>query len=494
MSFILAPDDKLKDILTSYYNLGMSDKKIVEHCLDHFDKDIYGLSVKTVKRRRKKWGLLSTRQQRHTQEELMNLITEVRQLYPLRGAETIRKQLRIEGNVRISRHMISNTLQIMEPAAVRHRRAHRFHQKKFYAAGPNDVWVQDQHDKWGPRFGLWLHNNIDPFTGFNNWMKVWWTNSNPRLVGRFYIEAVRELGAVPVLTQSDPGSENYGVANIHTRIRHEMDPLLQDTLQHVFKRKHNNVKSEANWSVFRHDFAPGYEDLFQHGVDQGWYDVDNLLENLIFRWLAIPWLQVKLNEWVYLRNHTAPRANKHKVLPHGIPVIIREKPDKFHTYDFKIPVSMELLDRLELEYAPPNHPVFQLTPPAFDQHANELYNTLNRPQLSSRTFWHTYRQLREAFLTPQVIIPSLEPINNPLSNIDQAFDFTSIALENQTVLDNVEQDSTSFALLPGLKQMRQGCGRVGQNGGEASELNELEFTSESEDENGVEQEDSDMGE
>ena len=30
----------------------------------------------------------------------------------------------------------------------------RFHRRKFHAAGVNDVWAQDQHDKWGPRFGL----------------------------------------------------------------------------------------------------------------------------------------------------------------------------------------------------------------------------------------------------------------------------------------------------------------------------------------------------
>ena len=39
-----------------------------------------------------------------------------------------------------------------------------------------------------------------------------------------------------------------------------------------------NVKSEANWSVFRRDFAPGYEDLFESGFVAGYYDVDNVLE------------------------------------------------------------------------------------------------------------------------------------------------------------------------------------------------------------------------
>jgi hypothetical protein len=54
--------------------------------------------------------------------------------------------------------------------------------------------------------------------------------------------------------------------------------MLSGTLQHRWKRKKNNVKSEANWSVFRRDFAPGFEDLFESGVNQGWYHVDKPLE------------------------------------------------------------------------------------------------------------------------------------------------------------------------------------------------------------------------
>jgi hypothetical protein len=82
---------------------------------------------------------------------------------------------------------------------VKERLACRFKRKRFYAAGINDVWVQDQHDKWGTCFGLWLHNNLDPFTGFNNWLKVWWTNSNPRLIAKYYIDTVRANKGLPTV-------------------------------------------------------------------------------------------------------------------------------------------------------------------------------------------------------------------------------------------------------------------------------------------------------
>jgi hypothetical protein len=57
--------------------------------------------------------------------------------------------------------------------------------------------------------------------------------------------------------------------------------------------------------------------------------------SLIFLWLAIPWLQAELDAWVMLRNRTAPRADRNKILPHGIPELIRFKPTKFGTVDLK---------------------------------------------------------------------------------------------------------------------------------------------------------------
>lgn len=81
-----------------------------------------------------------------------------------------------------------------------------------------------------------------------------------------------------MITQSDPGSENNGMANAQTSIRHQLDPSLVGTIQHRWMRRHNNIKPEIAWSVFRQVWVPGFEDLFEHGVTQGWYDVSNTMQ------------------------------------------------------------------------------------------------------------------------------------------------------------------------------------------------------------------------
>ena len=91
----------------------------------------------------------------------------------------------------------------MEPDTCERMSCALFHRQKFHAAGVNDVWAQDQHDKWGPRFGLWLHNNINPFMGYNDWLKVWWTNKNPpRLIAGYHIETVRAYGGASIILKS----------------------------------------------------------------------------------------------------------------------------------------------------------------------------------------------------------------------------------------------------------------------------------------------------
>lgn len=194
-----------------------------------------------------------------------------------------------------NRELIGRFLKIVEPQAVEARKSHRFKRKRYWAAGVNDAWPQDQHDKW-KRFGLFFHQSCDAYSGSFNWFKVWWTNSNPRLITSYYLEACRKHGGifissriipelnrfyiqgVPLVTQSDPGSENFGVANAQTVIRHRLDPSLRDTLQHRWMRKHQNIKSEIKWSIFRRDWSPGFEDILDKGVLNGLYDVENVLE------------------------------------------------------------------------------------------------------------------------------------------------------------------------------------------------------------------------
>ena len=56
-----------------------------------------------------------------------------------------------------------------------------------------------------------------------------------------------------------------------------------------------------------------------------------------------------------------------------------------------------LFDEMAAIYAPPDHPVFQLVPPLFDDLANQHYADIGQPTITSDNFWDIYRDVLECF-------------------------------------------------------------------------------------------------
>ncbi|KAF8233819.1 hypothetical protein L208DRAFT_1062343, partial [Tricholoma matsutake] len=170
-----APDGDIHKLLVDYFKLGCSDILITELLKFHYDTTVCGLRL------HKKWNLLSTHQQKHSVEMIYDQVCKICKHFPLCGAEGIRKEV------------ISCLLNTVEPEEVKAHCRRGFKQRHFWAAGINDVWPQDQHDKWG-QFGLWLHAGLEAFSGEINWLKIWWTNKNLRLIAKYYIDTCQQIG------------------------------------------------------------------------------------------------------------------------------------------------------------------------------------------------------------------------------------------------------------------------------------------------------------
>lgn len=173
--------------------------------------------------------------------------------------------------------------------------------------------------------------------------------------------------------------------------------------------------------------------------------------SFLFRWIAIPWLQGEIDNWVKFKNRTAPRKQRQKILPHGIPALIRSQPSHFNAYDFmvcfnslilycthqfrQIPVPPILFDEVEELYAPPDHPVFTLVPPFFHERVTELYVSIGEPEVTVGTFWDIYRNLLGMLR---------EPMDEQMTEVLNTF---------QANLDN---NAEEMALLPGMEPFRLG--------------------------------------
>ncbi|KAA1471497.1 hypothetical protein DENSPDRAFT_776760, partial [Dentipellis sp. KUC8613] len=387
-----APDADLRPVFDFYWYLGMSDIDVASHVMDHFDKETYSMSVFTVRRRRKEWGLKSTRKQGHTVQSIHERVQAIKKRFPDIGAETLRKALLQNEKIRVSRTVVAEYLRITEPDAVARRRHRKFKRKKFVAVGPFDMWCIDQHEKL-KRHGLFWHVGLDPYPGVTHWCRVWWTVKNPTLITKFYLDAARAVEGIPLTTQSDPGTENFGVAYAQTALRHRLDPSLAGSIQHRFFRKHGNIKPEIFWSLFRRGFIAAFEAMIDDGVEKGWYDVGDPLEMLTFRFVFIPYLQRETDDWVHLRNWTKRRADRKKILPNGIPMLVMQKPHQWNAANYKIPVPSDIFNEIEAVYAPPDDPVFKLVPDEFLVRATAAWASMGSPEPQFETVWDIYREI-----------------------------------------------------------------------------------------------------
>ena len=237
--FAAAPKEEAEVWIRQYHSWHYSNPQILLALRQHFDMDkTYGLgsvtrsiardttNCKHRKRRKTKlkmwlreWGLKSTKAQGHTFETISGPIQKLRKKFPTAGAQAMRDRLRLDYDMRVPRYasvftppwsltdvclreLILKYNRATDPAGVAARRAGRIRRRIFYSAGVNHVWAFDQHDKW-KRYGLRMHLGIEPFAGFLLWLIVWWTNSNPKLVGREYFRAARKYGGMWFLTLSD---------------------------------------------------------------------------------------------------------------------------------------------------------------------------------------------------------------------------------------------------------------------------------------------------
>ncbi|CAK5263848.1 unnamed protein product [Mycena citricolor] len=386
--------EDLRPFIEKYWKQNKKDVEIVELLKKyHIDLNKYGLEVQTFRKIREKLGFIRTRRQGHTVDTIGVFIVKLRPIYPKAGGREMVSLLLHEENVRVSRETVMRYFHTHEPDLVRERRRGHFKRKQFWAAGANDIWAVDQHDKWKYKFGLALHTGIDPFLGMIHWLKIWWNNSNPRLIFSYYLETVERLGVIPLVTQSDPGSENVGIANGHTQLRHYQDPSLIGTSQHRWMRKKKNIMPEITWSQMRRRFTPGFEDILDVGVNEGWYNPGVLLEALVFRWVFIPWLQGELELYRHRVNNTAKRCDRNKILPHGVPTSMFEFPEDYAILDFKIKVDPIGIEKVRQMYAPPDHDVFLLVPPDFEIAILDIYAKLNSPIVDRDSCWDVYLQL-----------------------------------------------------------------------------------------------------
>ncbi|KZT31061.1 hypothetical protein SISSUDRAFT_962474, partial [Sistotremastrum suecicum HHB10207 ss-3] len=119
------------------------------------------------------------RGQHHTIHTIRPFMEVIHERFPTQGVRGTKAVLRQEYGMSVSIKIISQYNRIYEPAAVAARRRHKYERTIYTTLAVGETWGFDQHDKW-VRFQLFLHVGLDVYSGRVVWLKIWWTNRNPR--------------------------------------------------------------------------------------------------------------------------------------------------------------------------------------------------------------------------------------------------------------------------------------------------------------------------
>ncbi|KAG1824777.1 uncharacterized protein BJ212DRAFT_1444466 [Suillus subaureus] len=227
-------------------------------------------------------GLQCTQQQNHSIESICDAMMDLHKAYPNAGAQEMVSLLFHEKDMSVKVFDLNVVILYFAAFEVE------------LATGVNNLFTVDQHNKW-LHFSLALHTGIELFS-------VWHLNQNPQLILMYYLDTIEKLDIL-MITQSDPGSENYGIANAHTMLHQMYDVSLQDTLQYWWIHTKKNVTPKITWSQLHYRYQ------------------DHI-------------------------NNTVKRHDHNKVLPHGIPNLIYESPEDFGALDFKVTIDQDTIDHV----------------------------------------------------------------------------------------------------------------------------------------------------
>ncbi|KAJ7794227.1 hypothetical protein B0H14DRAFT_3159167 [Mycena olivaceomarginata] len=112
-------------------------------------------------------------------------------------------------------------------------------------------------------------------------------------------------------------------------------------------------------------WTPGFEDILDIGVNNGWYNPSNLLQALIFDGSSSRGFKRSLT-CIGIGSITLQNVQiVIRYFPHGVPNHMYEAPEDYGALDFKIRVNPIAIAEVRNLYAPPDHDVFELVPRDF---------------------------------------------------------------------------------------------------------------------------------
>lgn len=279
--------EALDILIRHYFYLGLQHKEILLYLLMHGNN----ISERTLKRRLKIMGLF--RRKSYTSIETVRrfLVNQLSSSGQMPGYKWIHRRC-IQRGIVVKQSTILHLMHLLDPEGIRVRKRKRLRRRQYFNKGPNYLWHLDGYDKLKP-YGICISGCIDGFSRKILWLKAAYSNSNPRIIGGYFLETVKKLEGYPQSIRTDMGTENVRVEQIQKYFHGVMDNDGNSSVlpPFLYGSSHANQRIEAWWAMLRRQSSQYWINRFEELKGDGIFD-GTLLDKSVFQYCFMDLIQV----------------------------------------------------------------------------------------------------------------------------------------------------------------------------------------------------------
>lgn len=262
-------------IVQIYFHLGLKQKEIVQALAVYHGIDISQRHLRRV------LSSFNLRRREYTDinEAIEFIQVQLQSSGLLHGYRWMHAKC-AEAGIKIQKEVVRLILGILDRPGVLFRQARRLQRRAYFAMGPNHVWHIDSYDKLAP-FGIYINGCIDGYSRKIIWLNVYTTNSDPKVIGSYYIEAVERLGFCPRIIRTDAGTENGHIIQFQKFLRENGTDAFAGDKSALQGKSQLNQRIESWWGFLRKESIEFWLAVFHDFKDHGKYSGDFLDKNLM---------------------------------------------------------------------------------------------------------------------------------------------------------------------------------------------------------------------
>ena len=222
-------DDDLKQAMEKYVKEGLIREEVVDFLNNDFPE--YTWSIRTLGQRLRHFGIYYNNNNVEVEEVKDAVQKELEGPGKLLGYRAMHRKIRQKYNLFTTRDKVYDVMSELDPdglaarGGVGGKRAKK--KGNFSSKGPNFVHSLDGHDKMmgyqNSTFPIAIYGCLDTASRKLMWIRVWVSNSDPKLIGRWYLEHLMTTNLMPAIIRLDKGTETGTMATMHAFLRSNHD-------------------------------------------------------------------------------------------------------------------------------------------------------------------------------------------------------------------------------------------------------------------------------